>query len=275
MEQLSFLQSIILGIIQGLTEFLPISSSAHLIITREVFNFPEPGKTFDIIVHFGTLVALIVYFREDLAKIITSFYKSARRKKLYGTPEVNLFWFLIISTIPGGLFGALFNEKLEKINNIYLIGALLIGFGILLLVFDWKGSQKLDINSFTFKDALIVGLFQALALFPGVSRSGVTITAALFLGYTREDSARYSFLISIPLIAGISVYGTYKLFKAGPDSMTITVFALGFLAAAVSGFLCIKFLLNYLKKGSFVGFVIYRVVIGLALIIAAAANWVN
>ncbi|MFP4498028.1 MAG: undecaprenyl-diphosphatase UppP [Vulcanimicrobiota bacterium] len=267
MDTLSIFQAFILGIIQGLTEFLPVSSSGHLILTREVFNFPDPGKTFDILMHFGTLIALIIYFRDDLIEIANSTFKSFKQKKFYGSNETNLFWFLIISTIPGALFGLLFNDKLEDIKSIYIISTLLIIFGIFLFVSDITGKKTKEISQFTFKDAAVVGLAQALALFPGVSRSGITMTAALFLGFSRASSARYSFLISIPLIVGISIYGLIKIIKSAPQISAIMVLIVGFIASMASGFLCIKFLLGYLKKGTFKGFVIYREIMGVLLII--------
>jgi len=265
--KLNIIQTIILGIIQGLTEFLPISSSGHLILTREVFHFPDPGKVFDVILHLGTLIALVIYFWNDLVSIVKSFMKSVLKGKFYGDENVNFFWFLIISTIPGALFGFIFKDKLEGIKNVYLISGLLIGFGILLLISDRVGKKDKDIDKLTWKDATFVGLMQALALFPGVSRSGICMTAALFLGFTREVSARYSFLISVPIIAGVSVYGVMKIIINHPNGGEIMTYAVGLITAAISGFFCIKFLLDYLKKGTFLGFAIYRFVIGILLII--------
>lgn len=275
MEHLTHLQAIILGIIQGLSEFLPISSSGHLILVRHVLHFPEPGKTFDIIMHLGTLIALIAYFWNDLMNILKNLIKDMKEGKFYGTPDTNLFWFLIISTIPGGLFGALFNEKLEEISNIYLISTLLIIFGIILFAADKMGKKEKVLSGFAWKDAVIVGIAQALALFPGVSRSGITMTSAMFLGFDRETAARYSFLISIPLIGGISAYGILKLIKHGTGDVSLSVYALGLLASVISGFLCIKFLLDFLKKGSFSVFVIYRILIGVLLIFMALSGKIN
>ncbi|MCD4784396.1 MAG: undecaprenyl-diphosphatase UppP [Candidatus Eremiobacteraeota bacterium] len=273
--KLSIIQTIILGIIQGLTEFLPISSSGHLILVREVFHFPDPGKVFDVILHMGTLIALVIYFWNDLTGIVKSFIKSAKKGKFYGDKNVNLFWFLIISTIPGGLFGFIFKDKLEELKNVYLISVLLIVFGILLLVSDRVGKKEKSMEQLTWKDAVFVGLMQALALFPGVSRSGVCMTTALFLGFTREVSARFSFLVSIPLIAGVSAYGVIKIIGDNPDGGAILIYAVGLVTAAVSGFFCIKFLLDYLKKGTFLGFAIYRFAIGLLLIILGLMGFVG
>lgn len=265
--KLRIIQTIILGIIQGLTEFLPISSSGHLILVRELFHFPDPGKVFDVILHMGTLIALVIYFWNDLTEIVKSFIKSVRKGKFYGDKDVNFFWFLVISTIPGGLLGFIFKDKLEGIRNVYLISVLLIVFGILLLVSDKIGKKEKSMDQLTWKDALFVGLMQAFALFPGVSRSGISMTAALFMGFTREVSARFSFLISIPLIAGVSVYGVIKIIGDHPDGGAILIYAVGLITAAISGFFCIKFLLDYLKKGTFLGFAIYRFAIGFLLII--------
>ena len=265
--KLSIIQAIILGLIQGLTEFLPISSSGHLILVREVFHFPDPGKIFDVILHFGTLIALIIFFRQDLINVFKGMLEGIKKGKIYGDYNTNLFWFLVISTIPGGLFGFLFKDKLESIRSVYLISSLLIGFGILLFISDQKGTKKRTLKDLTWKDAVIVGLMQALALFPGVSRSGICMTAALFLGFNREDAARYSFLVSIPLIGGISAYGIIKILKNSPAMGDIMLYVTGLTVAAISGFLCIKFLLDYLKKGTYLGFAIYRAVMGILLIV--------
>ncbi len=275
MHHLNEIQSAILGIIQGLTEFLPISSSAHLIIVRHLFSFPEPGKTFDILMHFGTLVALFVYFGKDLVKLFQDSISHLKKGDISNSTSAKLLAYMVISTIPGGVFGLLYKDKLENIQNIYLISGLLIFFGITLFVSDKVGSKSKKISDFTVKDALIIGFAQALALFPGVSRSGITMTFALFLGFSREDSARYSFLISIPLISGVSIYGLYKLFSTGVDNGTLLVYGIGFLASAISGFLCIKYLLEYLKKGTFSVFVVYRVALGILLISLAALGKIH
>jgi undecaprenyl-diphosphatase len=267
MEQINFIQSIVLGLVQGLSEFLPISSSGHLILTREVLKFPDPGKTFDVILHIGTFIALVVYFWKDLLHLGQGVLDNFKEKKFYGTSNTNLFWFLIISTIPGGLFGALFEKKLEAINNPFIISSLLIAFGLILFFSDKLGRKELKMSHLTWKHAAIVGIAQAIALFPGVSRSGITMTAALLLGYTREDSARYSFLMSIPIIGGVSMYGLVKLLKTGPELGLILVYTAGFIASLISGFLCVKYLLEYLKKGTFSVFVVYRIIIGASLII--------
>ncbi len=243
-----------------------MSSSGHLILTRQVFQFPDPGKTYDIILHLATLIALVIYFWTDLTDICSGIFKDIKNKKLYGTPDTNMAWFLIISTIPGGAFGLLFKDRLEQITSIYPISTLLIIFGLILYIADIKGRKERNLESITLKDAVIIGLFQAVALFPGVSRSGITMTAALLLGFDRQTAARYSFLISIPLIAGISAYGVFNVIRTGLDSGGMMIYGIGFLASLVSGFLCIKFLLDYLKRGSFAGFVIYRVLLGLLLV---------
>lgn len=264
--KLSIIQSVILGIIQGLTEFLPVSSSGHLILVREVFKFPDPGKTFDLILHLGTFIGVLIYFRKDLLTIFLAFINGVKKKQLYGEPEINLFWFMIISTIPGGVLGFLYKDVLEEINNVYLISGLLIVFGIILLLAEKLSKNIKSMKDLSWKDSIIVGLAQAVALFPGVSRSGSSMTAALFLGFNREASARYSFLISIPIIGGASLYGLVKIIKTGVEDGELGIYVIGFLVSAITGFLCIKYLLDYLKKGSFTGFVVYRVILGVLLI---------
>lgn len=265
--ELNAIQAMILGLVQGLGEFLPISSSGHLILMREVFRYPEPGKIFDVMLHGGTLISLMVFFWKDIVSILKAALEDIKKGRFYGEKNINLIWFLIISTIPAGIAGILFNDYLESIRSIYFISALLIFFGFLLLMADRRGDKSRILDGLTWKDALIVGLLQALALFPGVSRSGICMTGALLLGFNRETSARYSFLISIPLIAGTSVYGLMKLLKSPPDNGGMMIYGIGMLTACVSGFLCIKFLLDYLKKGTFLGFTIYRAVLGILLII--------
>lgn len=265
--KLTAIQTIILALVQGLTEFLPVSSSGHLILVRDVLKFPDPGKVFDVMLHCGTLIALVIYFRNDLIGVVKGMIEGAKKGKFFGTDETNMFWFLVISTIPGGLFGFLFNDKLEEIKNVYLISGLLISFGIVLFISDKMGKKNRSLSDLTWKDALLVGIMQALALFPGVSRSGICMTTALFLGFDRKDSARFSFLVSIPLIGGISTYGIIKILKSHPDGGAISLYILGLAVAAISGFLCIKYLIDYLKKGTFLGFAIYRAVIGILLII--------
>jgi undecaprenyl-diphosphatase len=267
MEELNFIQSIVLGLVQGFSEFLPISSSGHLILTREILKFPDPGKTYDVIVHIGTLIALLAYFWKDLLEIGKGVFGNFREKKFYGTNDTNIFWFLIISTIPGALFGALFEDKLETINSPYIVSALLITFGLILFFSDRLGRKQLNISHLTWKHAVIVGVAQAIALFPGVSRSGITMTAALMLGFTREASARYAFLISIPITAGVCAYSTVKLLQSGPEIGMLMIYVAGLIASMISGFLCIKYLLEYLRKGTFSVFVVYRIIIGTTLIV--------
>jgi undecaprenyl-diphosphatase len=266
---LSYFQAVILGIIQGATEFLPVSSSAHLLLTRTVFHFPDPSKTYDIMLHMGTLIALIIYFRKDLINIASGAFKTLKKGKFFGEPEINLVWFLCISTIPAGLLGLFLEETLENINNTYVISALLILFGLFLFRADKKGKKRKIIANITWQDALVVGVMQSMALVPGVSRSGICMTAALMLGFTREDSARYSFLISIPLIGAISLHGLAKLIKMHPANGELTIYAIGMLASIISGFIVIKFLLDFLKKNSFLGFTVYRIVLGILLITLA------
>jgi len=273
---LNEIQAVILGIVQGLSEFLPISSSGHLILVREVFHFPDPGKTFDIMMHLGTLIALIVYFWGDLVRLFSGFFRQiVKEKKAWGTLETDMVWFIVISTIPGGILGLLYNDWLESIRNVYLISSLLIVFGVILWIVDRKSPKSKTLDRLTAYDALIIGVMQALALFPGVSRSGISMTAVMLLGFTREDAARYSFLISIPLIGGTSIYGLAKIISSGPDSSAVIVLALGVAASFISGLLCIKFLLDFLKKRTFNGFVIYRVLLGLFLILWSMMGRIN
>ncbi len=271
----SVLQAIVLGIVQGLTEFAPVSSSGHLILVPWLFRWPiltneSLNKTFDVALHMGTFVGALAYFWRDIWKYMKAWVRSMRHRSLSDVDE-RLAWLLVIGTIPGAATGALFEQPIENtLGQPWLIAIVLAVFGVLLFVVDRRASQRREMANLRFGDAIAIGLAQAVALQPGVSRSGVTITAARGLGLNRESAARFSFLLSIPIIGGAGAYKGLKLL-AGTEHIPPGFggpFAWGILASAVSGFLVIWGLLAYLRRRDFAPFVLYRlaaagVVVGL------------
>jgi len=278
------IQSIILGLVQGLTEFLPISSSAHLIIVPWLFNWTDPtidSLTFDVALHLGTLLAVIVFFWTDWVRLIGAWFKSIFQWRIGDDQDRRMAWYLLLGTIPGALAGLFFEGPVTTSFHIapipqlsMILMALVIALlGLLLWFVDRNLEHARAFVSIRRKDAIFIGLAQALAIFPGVSRSGATITAGRALGLDRASAASFSFLLSAPIIAGsglVSLYHIAKGVHSGAISgAELSVFPLGFLAAAISGFLCIKLLLSFLQKHSFKSFAIYRFALA-ALVLAVA-----
>lgn len=248
----------ILGMVQGLGEFLPISSSAHLIITPWLFNWNDPGLAFDVALHWGTLLAVLAYFYNDIWLLIKGFFHSLSKstRDLQNNIYQKLAWLLIVASVPGAIIGKLLEEKAEHaFRNPLIIVVTMSVMGIVLYVADRVGEKVKNLNHIGWVNALVLGLSQAAAVIPGVSRSGATITAGLFQGFKREDAARFSFLMSVPIIFGA---GLLKL----PDILNISgghaELAVGFVSAAIFGFLSIKFLMKYISKSSFAIFTWYR-----------------
>ncbi len=261
---MSIIQAIILGVVQGLTELLPISSSAHLYLIPwalgwlESAEFATAFNAFDVALHAGTLLAIVIFFFKDWIKLITSGFKKVIKKE--DSFEGKMFWYLVIATIPGGAIGFLLDYFLEDaLTTPLIIGIALIVMGILLYIVDKKAKSDVEYKDMTFKQTFLIGLSQALAFIPGVSRSGVTMTTGRLLGVKRESVAKYSFLLSTPIVAGATLYK----FK---DFVINIPFFVGIATSFIVGIFVIKFLLEYLKKGSFKGFAIYRVIIGVAVI---------
>ena len=275
---MSVLHAIILGIVQGLSEFLPISSSGHLILVPELFGWneltsnPSLNKTFDVALHLGTLVAAVWYFRRDVWRYLLAALQTVKVRKVTTTDE-RLAWLLLLSAVPGAIVGALFGSTIEEeLGDPILVGVMLIVFGFVLLFVDRLGGDRPS-DDFRRRDAVIMGLAQAVALQPGVSRAGVTMTAGRWLKFDRAAAARLSFLMSIPIIAGAGLYkGAEVIGGRGIPSGFIAPFIWGTIAAAVSGFLAIAWLLRYLQTNSFMPFVIYRWVVGGAVIVIFATG---
>jgi undecaprenyl-diphosphatase len=284
---MTILQAIILGIFQGLTEYIPISSSAHLIIVPWLFGWHDLALTslsFDVALHLGTLVAVIWFFAADWARLIRAGLTSLAECKIGADSDRKLVWLLVIGCIPGGIAGVLAESKIDQLFHqpnvpikqiaIIVMGIIIASLALVLFVVERLARHTREMNSLTLKDATIIGLAQALAIFPGVSRSGSTITAGLALNLKRDTAARFSFLLSAPIIAGAGLKSTWDMvqqYQGGISfsSAELILFPFGFVAATISGYFCIKYLLRYLQKNSTNLFVYYRWGLSLLIIIVA------
>ena len=283
---ITILQVIVLGIIQGATEFIPISSSAHLIIVPWLFGWNDPALTslaFDVALHLGTLAAVLVFFAADWARLAKGAWLSMRERKIGDDPDRKLAWFVVIGTIPGAVAGMLFESKIDRIFHepgvpvqpqaMIAMALIIIWLGAMLLLAEKLAHHVKSLDQATLKDAVLIGLAQALAIFPGVSRAGSTMTAGLGLGLKREAAAKFSFLLSAPIIAGAGLKSLAEVLsglKTGAVVQTdLVLFLVGIAAAAVSGFFVIRFLMKYLTNHPVDIFVYYRW--GLAAIIIIVA----
>ena len=271
---MELLKAAVLGIVQGLTEFLPVSSSGHLILVRAALGWklladPHLNKMFDVALHAGTFLALVAYFRSDVGRLLAAFLVSLRRG-LGGDPYRRLAWIIAVGTVPAAAAG-LAGEKVieERLGSPALVALELILFALLLWVADRRGRKRRDMGRADWGDGIIIGVAQALALAPGVSRSGITMPAGLARGMTRETAARFSFLLSIPIVGGTAAYSLLGLVRhpavLPPGSWSL--FGVGLLAAALSGYLCIRFFLGYLRTRTLTPFVIYRLALGVAMLV--------
>jgi undecaprenyl-diphosphatase len=260
------LQAIVLGIVQGLTEYLPVSSTAHLRIVPAFMGWEDPGAAFTAVTQLGTMAAVLLYFRADLWRIARTWTASLRRPELRSQLDARMGWYIILGTIPIGIFGFVFADQIESgARDLYLIGTTLIVLGLVLLLAEHVGKRERSIEDITRRDGILIGFAQACALVPGVSRSGATITAGLFLGFDRESAARYSFLLSVPAVV---ISGLFELRKIGDEEGAgVAATILATLAAFVVGYASIAFLLRWLARHSTLVFVAYRVVLG-ALVLA-------
>lgn len=260
---MELIHAVLLGLIQGITEFLPISSSGHLVLPSQIFAWPDQGLAFDVAVHVGTLAAVIIYFRKDVGEVFVGGIKTLGGD--FSDPSGRLAWYLGIATIPAGLAGIFFGDFIEEnLRSLTVIASTTIIFGILLGFADLSSKQSRELVEIGFWSVIIIGCAQALALIPGTSRSGITITAALLLGFSRDASARFSFLLSIPAISLSGAYKSLDLMELEEiDWQSIIV---GVLVSSISAYLCIRFFLNVINRMGMMPFVYYRLVLGLALI---------
>lgn len=262
-------QALVLGVLQGLAEFLPISSSAHLALAPWAFGWPEPGLAVDVALHVGTLVAVLVYFREEWLRLIGAAVEIVRTQRIQSAEQRRVIY-LIVATIPGGLAGVALNDYAEStFRSPFLIGSALAAMGILLWLVDKVRPANRPLDSIRWSDAILVGVAQAFAILPGVSRSGATITAGRALALDRESAATFSFLMSMPIIAAAAIFKVPHLLHSGGAGMPLLA---GVLASAASGWLAIEIVMRYVRTHSYGVFAAYRVVVGAA---AVALFWMR
>jgi undecaprenyl-diphosphatase len=267
-----YLQAVVLGIIQGLTEFLPISSSAHLRILPEVFGWGDPGAAFTAVIQIGTELAVLIFFWRDIWRIATTWVKSLFRPEYRGQLDARMGWFIILGSLPIVVLGIALKDVIEEdFRSLWIIGTMLIVMGIVLGIADRVGGTEKTLKQLSLRDAVLMGLAQALALIPGVSRSGATLSMGRFLGYERETATRYAFLLAIPAVIGAGVFELKdvpngdNLYGWGPTIVATVV-------SFVVGYAAIAWLLRFVSTHSFTPFVIYRIVLGAGTLLLVAAG---
>jgi len=264
MEQIDWIQAIVLGIVQGLTEFLPVSSNAHVEIVSRLLHWGDPGAAFTAVTQIGTETAVVIYFWTDIKRIISAWTKSLYQAEARKLPEARLGWFVLLGSVPIGVLGLLFKDHIETTaRNLWIVAVALIVMGIVLGLADRYARHTKSIEDLNPKNAVAFGIGQALALIPGVSRSGATISFGLFMGFKREVAARYSFLLAIPAVLASGLLELVKVVNDPAVQWPVTLVAT--LVAFVVGYWVISILMKYLVSGSFMPFVIYRIALGLAL----------
>ncbi|MGI9098402.1 MAG: undecaprenyl-diphosphate phosphatase [Solirubrobacteraceae bacterium] len=267
-------QAIVLGIVQGLTEFLPISSSGHLRIVPAFAGWEDPGAAFTAVIQLGTMAAVLLYFRQDLVRIAAAWLGSLRDPRHRGTLDARLGWYLIFGTVPIVIFGVAFTDEIENgARDLYSIGTMLVVFGLVLLAAEALSRRDRDISSLQRRDAIVIGFAQALALVPGVSRSGATISAGLLLGFDRVSAARFSFLLSVPAVVLSGLFELRGVVDGSAEgSVGLGPTAVATVLAFVTGYASIAFLLRFLTTHSTAVFVGYRVVLGAAVLALVATG---
>lgn len=261
---MTLIQIIVLALIQGLTEFLPVSSSAHLILGSKLFGWQDQGLVFDVATHLGTLFAVLIYFRADLVGMARACFGPVEGENVRHNRD--MVFYLAVASIPALVLGFFAHDLVEfYLRDVRIIAWATIGFGLLLWMADVLGSRQRDLGGMNLKSAIFIGLAQALALIPGTSRSGVTITAGRFLGFTPESAARFSFLLSIPVIAAAGAFGAWRIFT-GEAPINWLQFLIALLFAAAAGWVCIAAFLALLNRVGLMPFIIYRLILGLGLL---------
>ncbi|MBS1517046.1 MAG: undecaprenyl-diphosphate phosphatase [Bacteroidetes bacterium] len=265
MEQI--IKAVILGIIQGATEFIPVSSTAHLRVIPALLGWKDIGAAYSAVIQLGTLAATLIYFRNDISELVSGFLKALKTRDFFSNNESRIFILIILGTIPISVAGLLLKRFIEgDARGLYVISTALILLAVILFIAEKAGKRNKDMSAITVKDGIVIGCAQALALIPGSSRSGVTITAGLFMGLKRETAARYSFLLSIPAIA---LSGVYELYKERHELLNENFLSLSIatVVSGITGFIAIAFLINYLKKRSNMIFIVYRIALGILILI--------
>ncbi len=270
------IQAIILALVQAFTEFLPVSSTAHLVLFPWLLHWPDPGEAFDVALHAGTLLAVILYFFKDWLTLLVcglggNYPKNAQAEEI--AQHRRMFWYMVVGTIPGGILGKLFDKQIEEHLRAHeLIGVSMVLVALLMWWADSKATLARKLEQSNLGDAIGIGAAQAVALWPGVSRSGITITTGLFRNFTREAATRFSFLLSAPLIAGAvaaKLPGLIKMHKAGGLDLPLSTLAVSILVSGVAGYLVIAFFLRYLQTRTLKVFVVYRIVFGIIVLVLA------
>lgn len=259
---MNIVETVVLGVVQGLTEFLPISSTAHLRLVPALLGWGDPGAAASAIIQLGTMLAVVAFFRRDILNLFKAFIHGIARGKPFEEFESRLAWYIAVGTIPVGVLGLLFKDFIEtSARSLYLISASLVLLALILAVAERISAFRRDVSSITLSDCVIVGFAQALALIPGSSRSGTTITAGLFLGLTREAAARFSFLLSIPAVVASGLFELYEVRHSISGVVAFDLFA-ATIVSAVTGYVAIAFLLKYLRTHTTYAFIWYRVFLG-------------
>jgi undecaprenyl-diphosphatase len=270
----STLEAIVLGIVQGLTEFLPISSTGHLRVVPAFLGWEDPGAAFTAVTQLGTMAAVLLYFRHDLIRIGKAWLRSVRDKPARHELDARLGWYILFGTIPIAIFGLAFKDQIETgARDLYLIGVALIVLGLILLLAERVGTRSRSIEQIDARDGVLVGLAQALALVPGVSRSGATITAGLFLGFDRTTAARFSFLLSVPAVVLSGLFELLSIVR-GEEATHVSTgnLIIATTLAFITGYAAIAWLLRYLTTHSMVIFVVYRVVLGTLVLVLVSSG---
>ena len=271
---MSIFEAVVLGIVQGLTEFLPVSSSGHLRIVPALFGWEDPGTAFTAVVQLGTMVAVVIFFWKDLWRITSTWFRALRDKDLRRHADTLMGWYLIVATIPIGILGLLFKDQIESgARDLRLIASTLIVMGLVLLAAEKVGSRTKSEADLDVRDGVTIGLAQSLALVPGVSRSGSTISAGLFLGYDRTSAARFSFLLSVPAVVLSGLFSLKDVGAGGGPGAAATIVAT--IVSFVVGYAAIAWLLRWLTSHSTLVFVVYRVALGLLLFGLLAGNVID
>jgi undecaprenyl-diphosphatase len=271
---MSWIEAVLLGVLQGLTEFLPISSSAHLAIFPQLLGADDPGASFTAVTQIGTELAVLLFFRKDIWRIASAWLRSLVKPEVRGTFDARMGWYIIIGTLPIGIAGVLLENTIQtSFRSLTLIAVNLIVFGVILGVADRLGRHQRQVQDLNFRHAVLYGLGQMLALIPGVSRSGATISVGLLLGYTREAATRYAFLLAIPAVLAAGIFQIPDISASAEPGLPKTIVA-SIVAFAV-GYAAIGWLLRYLRTGSYLPFVIYRIALGTLVLILIAAGVLN
>jgi len=269
------LEALVLGVVQGLTEFLPISSTGHLILTEELLGIPQDkfGLQFDAAIHLGTLTAVLFYFHATVRRLVIEWLASLRSRDWRSSPDSTLAWLLVIGTIPAAVAGALIESTAEsELRDPAIVGVMLLVFCLPMVLAERSKPGERGIYSAGIKDAVLLGLAQSVALIPGVSRSGITISTGMLAGFRREEAASFAFLLSVPVIAGAGAKQIFDVLREDTAGAGADVYAVGLIAAAVVGYAAVAFLMHFLRVRSLLSFVGYRVVLGLTVLSLVVAG---